>query len=223
MWGKTFFMDFTPSVPHGACFTALGVRQQQGFSLVEVLVGVAIALILVVLLIPAMGVVQDRAAVAQCVANLRQIGQGYSLYAQEHSQCLPPYYDPPEAGGLYATVEPLELTAHDFLSPRGIYRCPSGVKAMMRTTDNPWLWSTYHQNRRWRSFWNSPTERKNLNTFTNPSKAVLVYEQWGPDDQPPLSPDTHSHCRNMLYVDLHVESRSDLVTQAELDDELTKE
>lgn len=189
----------------------------------EVLVGVAIVSCLAALLIPAMGVVQDRSAVSRCVSNLRQIGLGYSLYAQDHSQCLPPYYDPPDAGGLYATLDPLGLTTDDFLSPRGIYHCPAGVKAAMRTTGNPWMWGTYHQNRQWGSFWNSPTERKNLNTFTSPSKAVLVYEQWGPDDQQPLSPDTHRHCRNMLYVDLHVESRSDLMTQAELNEELARE
>ncbi len=208
---------------HGARFAVSGIRQRRGFSLVEVLVGVVIVSFLVALLIPVAGMARDKVAASRCVANLRQIGLGYSLYAQEHSQCLPPYYDPPEAGGLYATLDPLGLTTDDFLSPRGIYHCPAGVKALMKTSDNPWLWSTYHQNRRWGSFWNNQTEKRNLNTFTSPSKAVLVYEQWGPDDQQPLSPDTHTHCRNMLYVDLHVESRTDLATQAALDEELARE
>ena len=60
-----------------------------GFSLVELLVGVVIGGLLVGLAIPAVQVASVRGKQSACTSNLRQIGQGITLYAQEQNGSLP--------------------------------------------------------------------------------------------------------------------------------------
>ena len=60
-----------------------------GFSLVELLVGVAIGGLLVGLAVPAVQGALVRGRQSVCSSNLRQIGQGITLYAQEQNGALP--------------------------------------------------------------------------------------------------------------------------------------
>jgi prepilin-type processing-associated H-X9-DG protein len=60
-----------------------------GFSLVELLVGVVICGLLVGLAVPAVQGALVRGRQSVCSSNLRQIGQGITLYAQEQNGALP--------------------------------------------------------------------------------------------------------------------------------------
>ncbi len=57
---------------------------QGGFSLADLLAAVAIVAVLLVLLGPVFSTVRGQMAQARCMANLRQIGAGLALYAQDH-------------------------------------------------------------------------------------------------------------------------------------------
>ena len=66
------------------------IRRSSGaFSLVELLVGVAIGGLLVGLAVPAVQGALVRGRQSVCSSNLRQIGQGITLYAQEQNGALP--------------------------------------------------------------------------------------------------------------------------------------
>jgi prepilin-type processing-associated H-X9-DG protein len=59
------------------------------FTLLELLLTIAIIACLVGLLLPTLSTVRQRADSAACVANLRQIGISAQLYAGEHDQTMP--------------------------------------------------------------------------------------------------------------------------------------
>jgi prepilin-type N-terminal cleavage/methylation domain-containing protein/prepilin-type processing-associated H-X9-DG protein len=60
------------------------------FTLVELLVVVAIMTVLVAILLPALGNARETAKTTACAANLRSIGQGVAFYATDYQGFLPP-------------------------------------------------------------------------------------------------------------------------------------
>jgi len=64
-------------------------REPRGFSLVEVLVVLAIMMVLAAMVISASTVATDTAGLTGCRANLRQVGLAALAYAKDHGGALP--------------------------------------------------------------------------------------------------------------------------------------
>jgi prepilin-type N-terminal cleavage/methylation domain-containing protein len=68
------------------------VRRQAGFTLIEVLVVVAIIALLVAILIPSLQAARAQAKRVDCASNLHQIGLGVTMYANAHKDQMPLLY-----------------------------------------------------------------------------------------------------------------------------------
>lgn len=63
--------------------------KNRNFTLLELLIVIAIIAILATLLLPALGAAKKRALVASCLGNMRQIGQAMLSYAGDNQEYLP--------------------------------------------------------------------------------------------------------------------------------------
>ena len=75
--------NFTPVEPPAA---------SKGFTLVELLVVIGIIAVLISILLPALSKASEAGNAVKCAANLRAIGQGFSIYLAENKQTYPAAY-----------------------------------------------------------------------------------------------------------------------------------
>ncbi len=123
--------------------------QQQGFTLIEMLVVIAIIVLLTAILVPSVNGALQSAKSTKCKANLRQIGLGFTLYSMENGGKLPfqqrdgsttwhtevaPYLEGYDNGDYY------NLALQD-RRPPGVYACPTS-----RNTVRPGNYADYGMN-----------------------------------------------------------------------------
>jgi prepilin-type N-terminal cleavage/methylation domain-containing protein/prepilin-type processing-associated H-X9-DG protein len=65
------------------------MRRTRGFTLIELLIVIAIIAILAALLMPVLEQAKQRAWTVQCISNLRQIGMGMKIFADENGELYP--------------------------------------------------------------------------------------------------------------------------------------
>ncbi|MFM7322332.1 MAG: DUF1559 domain-containing protein, partial [Armatimonadota bacterium] len=107
-----------------------------GFTVIELLVVVAVIAILAALLFPVFGQARERARGATCLSNVRQLAMAVLLYAQDHDESLPPVGLSMEAGDEGEEDDDGRDEADEvawtvliapYLKSVGVLKCPSGI------------------------------------------------------------------------------------------------
>ena len=129
-------------------------RLSTGFTLIELLVVIAIIAVLAALLLPAVGRAKQRAQLAQCLSNFRQLQVAWQMHASDHDDYAvspPPtsgwaefkisvavgWYKPAWTQGRLSyepnnfdnfdignLVNPERSAFGDYITTAGVYRCP---------------------------------------------------------------------------------------------------
>jgi prepilin-type processing-associated H-X9-DG protein len=151
-----------------------GVRSEKGFSLLELMIIVATACILVALLFPATKQWMAKAQVAQCVSNLRGIGQAAFSYASDNDGRLPSV----EVGNVDAETrkaagtagnDRLMMAVYPYAPAQKLYRCKAFAA---ETTDTPFKNGQYHSTYNQNVY----TFGARLGTLAGAAHVILAYE-----------------------------------------------
>jgi prepilin-type N-terminal cleavage/methylation domain-containing protein/prepilin-type processing-associated H-X9-DG protein len=105
----------------------LAGRGPRAFTLIELLVVIAIIAILASLLLPALSNAKQRGKRAACLSNLRQIGLGTQMYAEETDSYPPAWID--------TTTRWMDLLKPYIEKSSRVYLCPADTKKIAVTWD----------------------------------------------------------------------------------------
>lgn len=102
------------------------LSSKRAFTLIELLVVIAIIAILAAILFPVFAQARERARAISCISNLKQIGLGTMMYAQDYDETLPVAFpgNPPINGGNQA-VTPFESMIEPYTKNNQMWKCPS--------------------------------------------------------------------------------------------------
>ncbi|MDY7009763.1 MAG: type II secretion system protein [Planctomycetota bacterium] len=90
-----------------------------GFTLVELLVVVAIIALLVSILLPTLGRAKEQARIVSCMSNLRSLGLSFAFYSNENNDWYPP-------GSGYGGDPPTwDYTLYNYYENYGLLKCVS--------------------------------------------------------------------------------------------------
>jgi prepilin-type N-terminal cleavage/methylation domain-containing protein/prepilin-type processing-associated H-X9-DG protein len=115
--------------------------KRRAFTLIELLVVIAIIAILAAILFPVFARAREAARKTACINNLKQIGTGIMMYAQDYDEMLPSASF--AAGGMFTTQTWTDygwayaFTLVDpYVKNTGIYGCPSATGGLVGPVNN---------------------------------------------------------------------------------------
>lgn len=121
-------------------------RRRRAFTLIELLVVIAIISILAAILFPAFSQARESARRIVCVSNMRQIGMGLQMYAQDHAERLPDASssDVSNFGAGTASGASVLATLTRYTGSNQIFVCPSasaagGAEAPTQESDSNYM------------------------------------------------------------------------------------
>jgi len=169
-------------------------RRRQGFTLLELLVTMALFGCLAGLVMPAGTRLKARAAAVRCAGNLRQIGTATTLYAAEHEQTLPAV-EPWPSKPVYSSDYGAQSLA-EALGPYGVthelLRCPSDTPGgYFLQEGSSYQWFPGANKARLAALDQSPGVPPGAGT---PSKLMIAFDYSA----------VHGKLSNVLFADGHV-------------------
>jgi prepilin-type N-terminal cleavage/methylation domain-containing protein/prepilin-type processing-associated H-X9-DG protein len=113
------------------------------FTLIELLVVIAVIAILAGLTLPVIGLGLRKAKSVQCVSNLRQLGIGIRLYANDHAGRLPvaaPFRN--ASSNAYETLPLIQTVLADVSGPKSkLFKCPEDRRGLFERDGSSFEWN----------------------------------------------------------------------------------
>ena len=174
---------------------------KNGFSLIELLLTIAIISMLAGTLLPALGKARERARQTVCASNLKQISLAFTMYLQDYEEIFPCAQDPVNTSPFYflwmgrgwrGLLAPYITSNISALNPSVLY-CPSD-----RTAPQQWESTSYAYSM---AFYHSMDQINMMNSTAFTYTASLVVPECpAKTEQGPVSRIKRSLRRNGLTI-----------------------
>jgi len=123
------------------CFNASTF--QRAFSLIELLIVIAIIAILAALLLPVLNRAHEEGRATACVSNLHQIGLALQMYVDANNNTLPVMEDAPMNTNALATnaMPTVNVVLGTDLANTNVLHCPSDFQKIFQLTGSSYSWN----------------------------------------------------------------------------------
>jgi prepilin-type N-terminal cleavage/methylation domain-containing protein/prepilin-type processing-associated H-X9-DG protein len=115
-------------------------RREQGLTMVEILVVLAIVTVLVSLGVPSYRLMKANARSAVCSSNLRDIGIGLNNYFVEHGMTFPEMVAARESREEEAPA--LDTVLLEFVGDEFSFQCPADHEGIFEKTGSSYFWNS---------------------------------------------------------------------------------
>lgn len=140
---------------HGLVPVELPGRARRGFTLIEILVVIAIVAILAGILFPVFSQAKAKAQQTSCQSNLKQLGSALQIYIQDYDESYPPVYIDPQTHVIPDSLQEdnaqwkgLSWTerVYPYVKNEQVYKCPSDGAPAQRLPVNARFLNSYAYN-----------------------------------------------------------------------------
>ena len=169
------------------------IASARAFTLVELLVTIAVIAVLAAMLMPALGRGKESGRVAVCQGNLHQVGLALQMYVDDNRNIMPTMYDRPVLGAP-TNLPTINVVLAGSLGSGPVLRCPSDLQHLFEQTGSSYSWNNLVNGQ-------NADHLKIMNLSLTMTRIPLVYDK--EKFHAALGP---KHAVNYLYADGHIKN-----------------